>query len=230
MGAVIPAGGGSRRMAGQDKTFAMLLGVPLVVHTVEAILACPQVAQVVLALPAATLARGEALARERAWGPRVRVCPGGPRRQDSVRLGLEALASAGGCEWVVVHDCARPCLTPDLVASGLEAARATGAAIAAVPLSDTVKEIDSEGFVLDTLPRERLRAVQTPQVFRFDLLMQAHHRAGGDVTDDAALVEACGGRVRIFPGAPDNIKVTVPSDLALAEAILRWRAGKAAKL
>ncbi len=224
VGAVVPAGGSGLRMEGRDKTFAPLLGVPLVAYAVEALLACPVVACVVLVLPPRSLGQGEALSRARAWGPRVRVCPGGARRQDSVRLGLEALSAAGGCDWVVVHDGARPCLTAELVAAGLQAARETGAAIAAVPLSDTVKEVDQAGMVVRTPPRAALRAAQTPQVFRYDLLLEAHRRVTADVTDDAALVEAIGGRVRTFLGDPDNIKVTLPADLALAEAVLRRRA------
>ncbi|MSQ33026.1 MAG: 2-C-methyl-D-erythritol 4-phosphate cytidylyltransferase [Dehalococcoidia bacterium] len=221
VGAVVPAGGSGRRMEGRDKTFAPLLGVPLVAYAVEALLACPLVACVVLVLPPSSLGAGEALSRARAWGPRVRLCRGGARRQDSVRLGVQAL---GPCDWVVVHDGARPCLTAELVAAGLQAARETGAAIAAIPLNDTVKEVDQAGTVVRTPPRAALRAAQTPQVFRYDLLLEAHRRAAADVTDDAALVEAIGGRVRTFLGDSDNIKVTVPADLALAEAVLRRRA------
>jgi 2-C-methyl-D-erythritol 4-phosphate cytidylyltransferase len=211
-------------MGGLDKTFADLLGVPVVARSVEGILACRAVVSLVLALPASSLAQGKALARARGWGARVHLCEGGSRRQDSVHRGLETLAAAGGCEWVVVHDGARPCVTPDLVDVGLKVAQTTGAAIAVVPLSDTVKQVDAEGFVIQTPPRDQLRAVQTPQVFRYQLLVEAHRAARHDVTDDAALVEAIGGRVRTFPGAPENIKVTVPADLALAEAILRRRA------
>ncbi|MBI3954297.1 MAG: 2-C-methyl-D-erythritol 4-phosphate cytidylyltransferase [Chloroflexi bacterium] len=210
-------------MEGRDKTFALVLGIPLVAYAVEAVLACPAVSRLVLVLPPGFLARGEELSRARAWGPRVRLCAGGARRQDSVRLGLEALSATGGCDWVVVHDGARPCLSPELVAVGLKAAADTGAAVAAIPLRDTIKQVDRGGWVVSTPPREQLRAIQTPQIFRYDLLLEAHRRVGLDMTDDAAMVETIGGRVRTFPGAADNIKVTVPADLVLAEAVLSRR-------
>ena len=123
---------------------------------------------------------------------------GGERRQDSVRAGLEAL---GACDYVAVHDGARPLVTPELIERGLEAARETGAAAPAVPLADTVKEAGADGIVVRTLDRSRLWAVQTPQVFRYELLMRAHREVTADVTDDAAMVEALGEPVRLFEGA-----------------------------
>jgi 2-C-methyl-D-erythritol 4-phosphate cytidylyltransferase len=144
------------------------------------------------------------------------VCPGGPRRRDSVRLGLEAL---GECRWVVVHDGARPLVTAALIEAGLAAAAETGAAIAAVPLADTLKDVAEDGLIRRTLDRRNLWAAQTPQVFDYDLLREAHRLAEGDATDDAALVEALGRRVKVFPGSPRNLKVTTAADLALAQAL-----------
>ena len=154
-----------------------------------------------------------------------RVCGGGPRRQDSVRLGVEAL---GPCQWVAVHDGARPLITPDLILRGLEAAGDTGAAVPALPLADTVKEAGPDTMVLRTLDRSRLWAVQTPQIFRYDLLLRAHQEVTADATDDAAMLEALGLPVRIFPGSRLNLKIATPEDLTLAEAILAASAAPAA--
>jgi 2-C-methyl-D-erythritol 4-phosphate cytidylyltransferase len=134
-----------------------------------------------------------------------------------VRNGLEALAS---CQWVVVHDGARPLVTAALIERGLEAAKKTGAAIAALPIGDTIKEVEPPDLIGRTLSRGRLWAAQTPQVFRCDILRQAHQQAQGEATDDAALVEMLGYQVRVFEGSPRNIKVTTAADLAVVEALL----------
>ena len=132
--------------------------------------------------------------------------------------GLEAL---GPCAWVVVHDGARPLVTPQLIEEGLAAARETGAAVCGLPAGDTVKRVDEQGQVMRTLDRRRLWLVQTPQVFRYDILREAHERSRRTATDDAALVERLGHRVRVYPGSSRNLKVTTPEDLALAEALLK---------
>jgi len=225
VGAVIAAAGQSTRTAGIDKLFAPLAGRPLLSHTLAAFEACDRVQRVALVVSATNLERARGLVSEYGFAKVVAVCEGGARRQDSVRLGLEAL---GGCEWVVVHDGARPLVTPELIARGLEAAGETGAALAALPVADTVKESDGDA-VLRTLDRGRLWLAQTPQVFRYDLLARAHREIRDDpsaglragFTDDAAMVEALGVTVRLFAGSPYNIKVTTAEDLRLAEALLR---------
>jgi 2-C-methyl-D-erythritol 4-phosphate cytidylyltransferase len=108
-----------------------------------------------------------------------------------------------------------------LIERGLEAAQETGAAAAAVPVTDTIKVIDDDATVSETPPRQNLRAVQTPQVFRFDIIQIAHHQDCGDVTDDATLVENLGHKVKLYEGSYDNIKITTPADLVLAEVILK---------
>jgi len=170
-------------------------------------------------LRAKDLERGRRLLREYNWAKVKAVCPGGERRQDSVAEGLKRLED---CEWVVVHDGARPCLTPELIEKGLAEAKETGAAIAAVPVKDTIKEVEG-GFVKLTPGRETLWAAQTPQVFRFELLAQAHEKISDEVSDDALMVEKLGHRVRVYPGSYTNVKVTTPEDLELAEIILRGR-------
>ncbi|HXG42867.1 MAG TPA: 2-C-methyl-D-erythritol 4-phosphate cytidylyltransferase [Dehalococcoidia bacterium] len=216
VGAVIVAAGASTRMDGTDKVRADLGGRPLLAYPLQAFESCPQVDALVLVVSTANLAWARDLTRVLALGKLREVCPGGPRRQDSVRLGLEAL---GPCDWVLVHDGARPFVSPRLIEDALAAAQDTGAAVPALPLADTVKEVEGTQ-VLRTLDRSRLRAIQTPQAFRYTLLLEAHRRARGEATDDAALVEALGATVRVFPGSPYNLKVTTPPDLELARALL----------
>ncbi|MFC1914791.1 2-C-methyl-D-erythritol 4-phosphate cytidylyltransferase, partial [Chloroflexota bacterium] len=150
------------------------------------------------------------------WSRVSGVCPGGRRRQDSVVAGLRRLSS---CDWVVIHDGARPLLTGALIEQGLEAARETGAAVPAVPVSDTIKIAGEDRLIRETPPRHTLWSVQTPQVFRFDIITEAYRQANGEVTDDASLVEQLGYKVKLYPGASSNIKVTTPDDLALAQVL-----------
>ena len=137
---------------------------------------------------------------------------GGATRSESVR---NALAAAPEATVVVVHDAARPLVTVELVRRCLDALEGCDGVIAALPVTDTIKEVE-DGWVVRTPERERLWAVQTPQVFRADALRDA----GGDATDDASLVEANGGRVRVVDGAPENFKVTTPLDVRVAEMLL----------
>ncbi|MDE2802352.1 MAG: 2-C-methyl-D-erythritol 4-phosphate cytidylyltransferase [Chloroflexota bacterium] len=217
VGVIVVAAGQSRRMEGIDKLFALLLGRPLLSHLLDGLCASPLVDEIVLVLGQETMDAGKALAQKARRGDDIRFCVGGERRQDSVRRGLDALSP---CEWVAVHDGARPLAGQELLAKGLETARETGAAVPVIPLSDTVKMVDSEGWVVETLARDRLWAVQTPQVFRRELLAEAHRAVSDTVTDDAAMVERLGHRVRVFPGTPANLKVTRREDLLLAEALL----------
>jgi 2-C-methyl-D-erythritol 4-phosphate cytidylyltransferase len=203
-----------------DKIFAAVAGKPVLWHVLQIFQGCGVVDQAVVVINAASVERGLRLVEEGGFSKVVAVCAGGERRQDSVAEGLKRL---DGCSWVVIHDGARPCLTVELVERGLEEARQTGAAIAAVPLKETVKVVDSEGVIASTPRRQSLWAAQTPQVFRFDLIAEAHRMVNGEVTDDASLVEALGHKVKVYMGSYDNIKVTTPEDLALAETILRLR-------
>ena len=151
----------------------------------------------------------------------TRVVPGGVTRTASVFQGLKALSDSA--RWVVVHDAARPLVSPELIAATVQAARRFQAAIAAVPVVPTIKKAQ-RGWVTGTLNRNHLWVVQTPQVFRRDILEEAHEKGrarGLSATDDSALVEALGRRVRIVPGSSRNIKVTTPEDLVIAKALLR---------
>ncbi|HET6793256.1 MAG TPA: 2-C-methyl-D-erythritol 4-phosphate cytidylyltransferase [Acidimicrobiales bacterium] len=203
---VVAAGGGSR--FGRAKQFEELGGQPLLQWSIGA---CrPAAGGVVLVLPVGDLDRGEGLGADL-------VVPGGAARAESVRAGLTAVPAEA--EVVLVHDAARP-LTPPSVFEAVVAAVAAGAdgAVPALPVADTVKEVDGDR-VVRTLDRQRLVAVQTPQGFRADVLRRAH-AAGGDAPDDAALVEAIGGRVVTVAGDHRAMKITHAHDLVLATALL----------
>jgi 2-C-methyl-D-erythritol 4-phosphate cytidylyltransferase len=218
VGAVIVAAGSSQRMGGADKVLALLGGKPILARVVDAFQRCNPIDQIIVVLNEQNLERGKQLVAEQGWSKVSDVCAGGRRRQDSVAAGLRRLSN---CDWVVIHDGARPLVTVDLINRGLEAAKETGAAVAAVPVTDTIKLAGDDRIVHQTPPRQNLWAVQTPQVFRIDIITEAYSRANGDVTDDASLVEQLGYRVKIYMGSHDNIKITTPDDLALAEVL--WR-------
>ncbi len=219
-GAVIVAAGASTRMGSAgDKTLADVGGDPLIARTVDVFEGCDAIAAVVLVVSERNLDAIAALRDAKGWQKTMPPLPGGARRQDSVRAGLDALPL--DCEWVLVHDGARPFVTPRMIEDGLAAAAATGAAIAVVPAFDTVKRVGEGGRVVETLDRSELAMVQTPQVFRRDVLERAHAEVADDVTDDASMVERIGVEVRTFEGARSNIKVTTPEDLVLAQAMHR---------
>ena len=220
VGAVIAAAGSSRRMGGVDKVFAVVAGGPLLAHVLRVFQECHLVHQVVVVLGRARVEPGRRLVKDQAFSKVTAVCAGGDRRQDSVAAGLGGLVD---CDWVVIHDGARPCITADLIERGLAEARKTGAAIAAVPVKDTVKQVDADGAIHSTPLREDLWVAQTPQIFRSDIISEAYREMKADVTDDAALVEALGYKVRVYAGSYDNIKVTTPEDLGIAETILGKR-------
>ena len=211
------AAGKSSRMGSLDKIFAPVRGQPLLSYSLAQLESFPPVTKVALVLDQDSVQQGEELVRQKGYRKVVKVCPGGARRQDSVRLGLEALAP---CDLVLVHDGARPCLDHCMLFRGLKTAREWGAAVAGVPVKDTIKVASPEALVVDTPPRETLWAAQTPQVFRYSLLWEAHQRCRGDFTDDASMLESLGHPVKMFLGSYQNLKVTTPEDLAVAEAFL----------
>ncbi|MDH5695449.1 MAG: 2-C-methyl-D-erythritol 4-phosphate cytidylyltransferase [Dehalococcoidia bacterium] len=216
VGAVIVAAGSSRRMGGVDKVFAPLGGKPALTRVLQAFENCDSVAQIVVAVSKKNLERCRQLISEEKQPKPIEVCAGGRRRQDSVAAGLRQLRD---CDWVVIHDGARPLVTKDLIERGLKAARETGAAAAAVPVTDTIKVAGTDRIVHQTPPRQNLWAVQTPQVFSFDIIAKAYKQAKGEVTDDASLVEQLGYKVKLYMGAYDNIKITTINDLLIAEAL-----------
>lgn len=217
VGAVIVAAGTSRRMGGVDKLFAVLKGEPLLAKVVTVFQDSPLIDQIVIVLAGKNVGQGRRLARQRAWSKVAHICQGGLKRQDSVREGLRRL---NNCAWVVIHDGARPLVSADLIERGLLAAQESGAAIAAVPVKDTVKIVSRRGVVQQTPARQSLWVAQTPQVFRCDLITEAYSQVREKVTDDSSLLELLGHKVEVYMGSYDNIKVTTPEDLVIAEAFL----------
>jgi 2-C-methyl-D-erythritol 4-phosphate cytidylyltransferase len=218
VGAVIAAAGESRRMDGIDKVFAPLGGKPALSYVLDAFEECESVSQIVVVVSKNNIEKCRQLIAEKKYAKPVEVCAGGKRRQDSVAVGLKRLDK---CDWVVIHDGARPLVTRALIEDGLEVAKETGAAVAAVPVTDTIKTAGDDRIVHQTPPRQNLWAVQTPQVFRVDIISKAYQKAKGEVTDDASLVEKLGYKVKLYMGAYDNIKITTTNDMLIAEALLK---------
>jgi 2-C-methyl-D-erythritol 4-phosphate cytidylyltransferase len=214
--AIIVAAGESRRMKGIDKVLAPLAGRPVLAYVLAAFEKCQSVGRIVLVVNQKSLKACKQLTA--AMSKPVEVCVGGERRQDSVAAGLKKLKK---CEWVIIHDGARPLVTEGLIEEGLKAARETGAAVAAMPVTDTIKVADDERIVVDTPPRQNLWAVQTPQVFRFDIITRAYQKVRGAATDDAVLAERLGYKVKLYMGSYDNIKITTAGDLRIAEALVK---------
>jgi len=220
LGVVIVAAGTSQRMAGINKLFAPLRGKPLLAWSVDTCQRYDLVQQIVLVLNDKDLARGQKLKKEKGWS-KVTLCQGGARRQDSVREGLRHMR---GCDWVMIHDGARPFLTSDLIEDGLKIVGDTGAAVAAVPVKDTIKLAADGRLIGETLQRNRLWAAQTPQIFSFDMIIRAYENLAAEVTDDATAVECLGYKVQLYMGDYKNIKVTTLEDLALARIIAgEWK-------
>ena len=217
LGVVIVAGGLSQRMAGINKLFVPLTGRPLLAWSVDACQKHRLVRQVVLVLNDKDLAHGWRLQEQRGWS-KATLCPGGARRQDSVTEGLRRIRD---CDWVMIHDGARPFLTPDLIDDGVKVVEEIGAAAAAVPVKDTIKVAADDRLVGETLQRDRVWVAQTPQIFSFDLVRQAYENLTAEVTDDAAAVECLGHKVQLYMGDYRNIKVTTSEDLALARIIAK---------
>lgn len=215
---IAAAGSGQRLGAGGPKAFVELAGRPLLEWTLEALRGASSIAEVIVAAPPGSESRVSELG--------VLAVAGGKHRAESVANALEL----AGEELVVVHDAARPLVTPglvDAVVEELAAEESAAGVIAAAPVSDTIKEASEEGLVERTLDRSRLWAVQTPQAFRIDALREALAVAPSDLaaaTDEAMLVERRGGTVLIHSAPPENIKVTTPFDLRAAELLLRERA------
>jgi len=214
--AIIVAAGSSQRMDGVDKVFAPLAGRPVLARVLDVCHRSNSIDRIVVVVSQGNVARCRQMVAVEKWSKVSQVCAGGKRRQDSVQAGLKAL---GVCNWVVVHDGARPFLTEKLITDGLSAAQETGAAVAALPVIDTIKLAGHDRMVRETIQRDNLWAAQTPQVFRFDIITEAYRRATDEVTDDAALVEQLGYKVKLYMGAYDNVKITNPTDLAIAEVL-----------
>jgi 2-C-methyl-D-erythritol 4-phosphate cytidylyltransferase len=223
--AIVPAAGSGVRFGGVvPKQYLPLVGLPLLAWTLKALAASGRVDRLVLVVPPGQEARCRAEVLVPHGITADRVLAGGADRQASVCAGLAGVPA--DTDLVLVHDGARPLVAAEIVRAAIAAAAEDGAAAVAIPVTDTIKVADAQCRVAETLPRGRLWAAQTPQVFRAAWLREAHARAMADGfrgTDDAVLVERLGYPVRLVPGSPENLKITTMADLAQAEQILRGR-------
>lgn len=227
--ALVPAAGRGLRMGSHiPKQFLTLGGLPVLVHSLRVLEASDLIADIILAVPDA---EREFCLREVITPHRFtkvkKIVAGGAQRQDSVRHGLDAVDDSA--ELVLVHDAVRPFVTHDMIKRVLEAAAKHGAAVVAIPVPDTVKQVGADGLIECTVDRGRLWLAQTPQAFRLPLFQKAHRKAvidGVHGTDDTQLVERLGHRVAVVEGGGQNIKITRPEDLVLGEAILAARRGR----
>jgi 2-C-methyl-D-erythritol 4-phosphate cytidylyltransferase len=229
LSAVVVAAGRSQRM-GFDKLLTLLAGRPLLLHTLERLFLTEAPREIVLVVrPGSEMEMHQVIAP---LGRRdsIRIVPGGAQRRDSVQNGLQAVSPDS--EFVMVHDAARPFVTRELIDTVLAAAKISDAAVCGAPCSDSLKEVGEDGLVLRTVDRSRLWTVQTPQIFRTQLLRDAYRGAlvsGTIFTDDTAVVEAMGHPVRIVLYHGINLKVTTPMDWKIAEVFLAGDGGAAAE-
>lgn len=225
IGIVIPAAGQGKRMGVEfNKQFLSLGGQPILAHTVKLFEESEYVSEIVIVGAESDLLVIKELVDQHKLDKVVAIIKGGAQRQDSVCAGVQALSST--IQRVVVHDGARPLLTLQAFHRFLGETKAFSAAIMGIHLKDTIKRVDISGKVLETPPRDGLRAVQTPQIFDRGILVEAHLQAanlGYYGTDDASLLEWMGYPVQMVEGSQENIKVTTPDDLWLAERILSMR-------
>ncbi len=215
--ALVPAGGSGTRLGHRvPKQFLRVAGVSILVTTVRRLREHPRLSAVIVAVPAAYVARTRRLLGAGGRRASITVVAGGATRQESVWRALQAAPATA--EVIVVHDAVRPFITRALLEDVVTAAAEAGAAICALPMTETVKRV-RDGFVEQTVDRAGLWSVQTPQAFRAALLREAHDKARRDGivgTDDAMLVERLGHRVRVVPGLAGNLKITTPDDLRRA--------------
>ena len=219
---IVAAGRGERMHSKTNKIFLPLLGVPVLLHTVRVFVESGLFGEIRIVCNAENRAEMQDMLREAGYG-RIQLVPGGATRQASVRAGLLSLPEE--TELVAIHDGARPLVTAETVRRAIAQAEKKGSAVAAVPLKDTIKRADADGLILETPDRSELYTIQTPQVFRFDEIRAAHEARAGEqtATDDAMLMEAEGLPVYLSEGDPENLKITTPEDIPVAEQILRKR-------
>jgi 2-C-methyl-D-erythritol 4-phosphate cytidylyltransferase len=228
--AILLAGGDGKRMGSStNKPFLLLDNKPILVHSLQVFEECRPVDGVYLVVNQRDLPLiQEEILEAYRFGKIVKLVIGGRLRQDSVKNGLEAIEEP--CDVVVVHDAARPFVSPAFIEKSISLMEMFDAIIPALPVKDTIKVISKEGFVSKTLERDGLWKVQTPQTFKYDLIMKAYKEGMAKKLlgyDDAAFVEYLGKRVKVVEGSPYNIKITAPEDLVIAKGILSQLKGSA---
>ncbi|MFC5700940.1 2-C-methyl-D-erythritol 4-phosphate cytidylyltransferase [Cohnella faecalis] len=219
---VVAAGRGTRMGAADNKPYLPIAGRPVLAYTLEAFERCDAVETVVIVAAPGEEERARELVAKEGFRKTAAVVTGGAERQDSVLAGVNALDTDG----VLVHDAARPLVEPERIAACCRSAEENGAAALAVPVKDTIKVTDKDGFMVATPDRSALWAVQTPQAFARAELIEAHRlarEAGAAATDDTMLMELLGRTVAVVPGDYRNLKITTPEDLLVAELFLGRR-------
>ena len=219
--AIVPAGGSGTRMGGTvPKQFQSLNGKPILYHTIKTLQNCETISEIILVVP-----EKEYETTNTDWLGKLEIVKkiviGGEKRQDSVYNGFCEVSQDS--EIVLVHDGVRPFLSQKMIADSIDAAREYGAAITAIPVHDTIKRVDTSGLVSQTIDREGLWRVQTPQAFRYSLLLDAFNKAKSENfygTDEGSLIEHLGEPVKIVEGLEQNIKITRPEDLELSKAFI----------
>jgi len=222
---ILAAGQGKRMKAGMNKQFLRLAGKTILEHTLCAFDGSEEVDGYVVVAHETELEYVKKTYQSAVHPKLIKIVSGGKERQDSVYEGLKALPDA--CEYVLIHDGARPFVSNEVITRTLESAIRNGSGVAGVGVKDTIKQCDENGIVIRTIPRSSLWSVQTPQTFRKDLIIQIYEKAFSVNyygTDDASLAEFCGEKVQMVEGDYDNIKITTQEDLAIGENILKRRA------
>lgn len=223
---IIPAAGMGSRMGHKKKNYIKILGRPVLAHTLAPFESCANINAIIIVVPRSDVDYCQKhIVKKFGFTKVVAVVIGGSERQHSVSNGIKAALPFDPAV-IMVHDGARPLVTESIIEETLRATRSCGAAICAIPVKDTIKESLS-GYVKATIERDALRAVQTPQAFKRDIIVEAYRLAQEDgvlCTDESALVERTGAKVRIVCGSYENIKITTPEDLAVASSIMRARA------
>lgn len=219
---IVSAGKGHRFIEGKKKQFHLLAEKPVLAHTLDKFEACPLIHSILLVVGQEDMDYCLKEIIEKYQYKKIsQIVPGGKRRQDSVRNGIEVLSK--DAEIVVIHDGVRPFVTKEMIEDSIRSAIQFGAVVLAMPVKETIKMVQPDGTVLKTLDRESLWQIQTPQTFQVNVIKEAYHKATEDGfagTDDASLVERLGIKVHILPGSYTNIKITTPEDLILANLFL----------
>lgn len=223
---IVSAGKGQRFMEGKKKQFSLLADKPILAHTLDQFETCPLIRSTLLVVGQEDMGYSlKEIVEKYEYKKIVQIIPGGKRRQDSVKNGIDALAK--DVEIVVIHDGVRPFVTKAMIEDSIHSAERFGAVVLAMPVKETIKMAHPNGTVLKTLDREALWQIQTPQTFQAKLIKEAYSKATEDGftgTDDASLVERLGVKVHILPGSYTNIKITTPEDLILADLFLKLSA------
>lgn len=220
---IVSAGKGLRFMEGKKKQFHSLGGKPILAHTLDKFETCPLIRSILLVVGQEDMDYClKEIIEQYKFQKISQIVPGGKRRQESVKNGIDALPK--DADVVTIHDGVRPFVTKAMIEDTIHSAERVGAVVLAMPVKDTIKVSNPDGTVLKTLDRESLWQIQTPQTFRVSVIKEAYYRAAEDGfvgTDDASLVERLGVKVHILPGSYTNIKITTPEDLFLANLFLK---------